>query len=74
MTKPKAKNLAKFGKRVAELRAERHLTQEQLAEAAGVSYRTIVSVEVGIRWCTLDTLEKIAKALKVPPMELLRNQ
>lgn len=74
MTKPKAKNLAKFGKRVAELRAERHLTQEQLAEASGLSYRTIVSIEVGIRWCTLDSLNKLAKGLRVHPMELLRNQ
>ena len=74
MTKAKAKNLALFGKRVAELRADRHMTQEQLAEASGLSYRTIVSVEVGIRWCTLDSLHKLAKALKVKPMELLRNQ
>ena len=74
MNKAKAKNLALFGRRVAELRTERHMTQEQLAEASGLSYRTVVSVEVGIRWCTLDSLHKLAKALKVKPMELLRNQ
>lgn len=74
MSRAKAKNLGLFGKRVAQLRAERHMTQEQLAEASGLSYRTIVSIEVGIRWCTLDSLNKLAKGLKVHPMELLRNQ
>lgn len=74
MTRPKTKNLARFGKRVAELRVERHLTQEKLAEVSGLSYPTISSIEAGIRWCTLDSLHKLAKALNVHPMELLRNQ
>lgn len=71
MTSKEAKYLAVFGKRVAELRHKRGLTQEQLAEKAGLAQRTIASIEQGQRWAKLSTLTKLAKALGVPRKELL---
>jgi len=69
-----SKYLAAFGKQVAKLRHDSGLTQEQLAEKVGLSVLTIAGIEQGRRWARLSTLHKIAKALKVSPMELLRNQ
>jgi transcriptional regulator with XRE-family HTH domain len=69
-----SKHLATFGKRVAKLRHDGGLTQEQLAEKVGLSVLTIAGIEQGRRWARLSTLHKIAKALNVHPMELLRNQ
>lgn len=52
------------GRRVAELRAERGLTQEQLAEHLEVSTRWIQSIEAGDENLGLGTLAKLATALK----------
>lgn len=71
MASKEAKYLAVFGKHVAELRHKRGLTQEQLAEKAGLAQRTIASIEQGQRWAKLSTLHKLAKALGVPRKELL---
>jgi transcriptional regulator with XRE-family HTH domain len=58
------------GRRVAELRAEAGLTQERLAERAGVTARYLQSIEGGHENLTLETLAKLATALKVPPIRL----
>ena len=68
------KHYKKFGKRIGELRKAAGLTQEQLAEKADISYDTITSIEHGQQFATLGNLHRLAKALKVHPMELLRNQ
>lgn len=55
-----------------ELRKLRYLTQEQLAEASGVSIATIKDIERGARLnIKCDTLRKLAAALDVSPRELL---
>lgn len=48
--------------RVRELREDRLMTREELAERAGVSLRTVWSVESG-RACRLPTKRKILAAL-----------
>ena len=53
----------KFGERVKELRKEKGLSQEQLAEKIKRDPRTIVSIEGGKRNPTLNTINKIAKAI-----------
>lgn len=54
--------------RIAELRAVKGWTQEQLAETAGVSRVTVVRIESGrSRRVDLDVLEKLADALGVDP-------
>lgn len=56
----------KFGKRLQTLRRQAGLTQEQLAEATGISVDFISLVERGINAPSFDNLEKLAKALGVP--------
>ncbi|WP_342416104.1 helix-turn-helix transcriptional regulator [Paenibacillus sp. FSL R10-2782] len=60
------------GNRIRELRKAKGWTQEQLAEAAGLHYSYIGGVERGDRNISLETLEKIVLALKVPPFELFQ--
>lgn len=68
-----AKHLIAFGKRVAELRRKRNLTQEQLAEKTGLAVRTIASIEQGQRWARLSTLHKLGKGVGVSTDELLKG-
>lgn len=62
-----------FGERLRELRTERGLTQEQLAEAAGVDRNYIGQIERGERNVALVNIVRIANALEVKPDELFRN-
>jgi transcriptional regulator with XRE-family HTH domain len=59
------------GERIAELRRERKLTQEQLAERAGISLAMISKLERHGRTPSLAVLDSVAKALDVPPSELI---
>lgn len=60
-----------FGERVRELRTERDLSQEKLAMLAGL-HRTAVSfIERADRSAKLETIEKLARALKVEPADLM---
>ncbi|MFA5411284.1 MAG: helix-turn-helix transcriptional regulator [Candidatus Omnitrophota bacterium] len=62
----------KFGKRLRELRNKRKLTQEKLSELAVIDYKYLQKIEgknpPNIK---LETIEKLAKTLKVKPSELL---
>ena len=57
--------LLAFGQRVQELRKEQNLSQEQLAELAGVHRTYIGMIERAEKNITLCNIEKIAKALKI---------
>jgi transcriptional regulator with XRE-family HTH domain len=59
-----------LGKRIAELRRLRKLTQEQLGEAVGCSVEFISLVERGVNAPSVAGLEKFAKGLKVEVKEL----
>lgn len=63
----------KFGKRVQELRKQRGLTQEDLADLVGVDRSYMGFVERGERNPTLDKLVKIAKAFKITLSELFQS-
>lgn len=56
----------KLGKRIAELRKYRGLTQEQFAEAIGCSVEFISLVERGVNSPSVAGLEKFAEILAVP--------
>lgn len=58
-----------LGKRVKELRKHQNITQEKLAELAGVDWRSISHIECGDTFPTQNLL-KVAKALKVTLPEL----
>ncbi|MDD4382557.1 MAG: helix-turn-helix transcriptional regulator [Candidatus Shapirobacteria bacterium] len=60
----------KLGERVKELRKDRGLSQEQLAEMVKCDVRTIVAIEGGKRNPTLDTMNKIAKAVNADIKDL----
>lgn len=59
-----------FGHRVQILRQARGLSQEQLAEAAGVHRTYVSSLERGQRNVGLDNILAIAAALEVPASDL----
>jgi transcriptional regulator with XRE-family HTH domain len=61
-----------FGARVRQLRIERGLSQESLADLADLHATFISKVERGVQNVSLLTVERLAKALKVRPAELFR--
>jgi len=65
---------AKFGRRLRQLRRQKDLTQEQLAEAAEVSVDFISNVERGINAPSFESIERLAKALGVELKELFDFQ
>ena len=69
----KAEALKVIGQRVATLRRERGLTQEQLAEAAGVSRNHIADIELGARNTGVWSFLLLARALDASPSELFRD-
>ena len=62
-----------FAQRVRELRTERGWSQDDLADAAGLHRTYIGTVERAEQSITLDSVEKIAKAFKVPIKELFEE-
>ena len=60
----------KLGKRIADLRRAKKLTQEQLAEAVGCSVEFISLVERGVNAPSVAGLEKFSKVLKVEVKEM----
>ena len=61
----------RVGARLKQLRQARRLTQEQLAERAGLSYKFIGELERGRGNPTLTTLGALAEALGVGLIDLL---
>lgn len=53
------------GKRVKQLRNERGISQEELANLAGLDRTYITSVECGKRNISIVNIEKLANALQV---------
>jgi len=60
-----------FGKSLRKLRVERKLTQDQLADRAGMHFTYIGQIERGLRNPSLINLQKLAKALKIDAGTLL---
>ena len=69
----RSREAIKFGAIVRALRERRGLTQEQLAERAGLSLTYIGYVERGDNVPTLITILQIARGLEVRAAELLRD-
>ena len=59
-----------FGKRVAELRRKKHLSQEALADLCGIHRTYIGTIERGEKSPTLNMVEKVAKGLDVRVKDL----
>lgn len=61
---------ARVGLRIRSLRASRSMTQEALAERAGISWHFVSALERGAKNATLETLAALAAALDVSLSEL----
>lgn len=55
--------MERLGKRIAELRQKRNLSQTELASKIGVSQSTIAQIETGRNDPSVTTLRKIAAGL-----------
>ena len=62
-----------FASNVRRLRTERGMSQEQLAEAAGVHRTYVGMLERGEKNVTIYNIERIASALAVDPHVLLKG-
>ena len=60
-----------MAKRVKALRLDRGMTQAVLAKRARLSRLQIIRIETAQQEPTLGVIERLAKALKVRPAELL---
>lgn len=56
----------KLGKKIKLARIEKDMTQVDLAQATKIMQKSVSSYETGQSLPTLETLEKIAKALNKP--------
>lgn len=61
------------GRRLRALRADRGLTQIQLAELCGIDNKTISRAENGHRAISIDQIARLARALHVPSWRLFRD-
>jgi DNA-binding XRE family transcriptional regulator len=67
------KQLKILGATIRHYRKEAGISQETLAERAGLHPVYVGKVERGEQWISLHALLGVAKALRVPPAELLRE-
>lgn len=67
----KSEILIQFGNKVKELRKSQNMSQEDLADAAGLHRTYIGMIERAEKNITLINIEKISKALKIKTKELL---
>jgi transcriptional regulator with XRE-family HTH domain len=64
--------LKTFGSRIKSIRLEKGLSQEQLGLIAELDRTYISGIERGLRNVSLINLERLALALNVEPVELLK--
>ncbi|URN14976.1 MULTISPECIES: helix-turn-helix domain-containing protein [Streptomyces] len=62
-----------FGHRVREHRLSAGLSQEELAEAAGIHRTYVSSLERGQRNVSLDNIIALARALEIDAAQLLKG-
>ena len=63
---------AQFGRKLRRLRLGRDITQERFAEAIGISTTFLGLIERGVNAPSFETIEDIARALRVPVGELFQ--
>jgi transcriptional regulator with XRE-family HTH domain len=66
--------LDRFATNVRRFRAKKKLSQKALADRIGISVSYVSMLERGQRSPPLETIEKLAKALGVPPGSLLAGR
>jgi len=61
-----------FGRKLKDIRKQKNLTQEQLAETVGVSAEFISNIERGINAPSFKTLENLSRKLDIPVWKLFK--
>jgi len=59
-----------FGKRIKELRLNKKLSQEELAERIDIAERNVSKIECGSNFIRAEKIGKLAEALDVTPKDL----
>ena len=63
-----------IGKKIREIRKRRNFTQEMLSNKSGIDYKYIQRLEGKLPPALkIDTIARLAKALKVNPADLLKR-
>ncbi len=62
-----------FARNLKEIRVEQGLSQEELADIAGLHRTYVGSVERGERNISIDNMERLASALQIDIQDLLNN-
>lgn len=62
-----------IGERIRDIRKQKGLSQEELAERAGLHPTYIGQLERGEKSATIDSLEKVTAALEITFEELFRH-
>ncbi|MCE4564357.1 helix-turn-helix transcriptional regulator [Maribellus sp. CM-23] len=65
--------ISTFGKVIRELREEKKLSQEKLAELCDLDRTYISLLERGLRQPTITTIFKLGKALGISPSKLVEQ-
>lgn len=60
-----------FAANLRRAREAKEMSQEALADAAGIDRTYVSALERGLYSVSLDTLERISSALDIPPSRLL---
>lgn len=63
--------LVRFGEKLRSIRMKRGISQEKLAELAGLHRTYVSTMERGLRNVSLINIEKLALALEVPMAKLM---
>jgi len=63
--------LRELGAYITKVRRDRKMSQQQLADLSGKMLNTISNIERGLTDPKAGTLVAIAKALRIPPQELI---
>jgi transcriptional regulator with XRE-family HTH domain len=61
-----------FGIRLRQIRAQRRMTQERFAETLNLSVDFLSLVERGINAPSFESLERIARRLRIPVADLFK--
>lgn len=63
-----------FGRRIKELRKDKNLTQEKLAELVDIDTRNIIKIENGQTFPRLKTLEKFMEIFEISASDLFLTE
>lgn len=67
-------DLHEVGNKLLEIRKRYGMTQAEVAEAAGLSYRAYADIERGTVNMHIETIMRICNALHITPNDILTNE